>query len=343
VHESPIGSKGHRGSALDRCRPQRRAIAEGKIRCHALARGTYPGTRLPRQLLGGVRSMGFWDAVGQQDWGLEWHRNDGIEICLLETGTMPFAVAQHEYVLAPGQLTITRPWQAHVLGAPYIGWGRLHWIVLDVQALHPGAPWRWPEWIVLSPADQAELTRRLQHCARPVWRAAPAIVENFQHLAAGLTAPPRQIPYSALAIHINHLLLNLLTLLRQSPISTTPSSQIIERVDQTVSDFLKELQHNALSLMHRWSVTEMARHCGMGVTTFTDCCRRITNTTPSDYLLRCRLQVAAEMIRQDPHRKIVEIALRCGFSTGQYFATRFQQHFGCSPSAYRQNPSPRAG
>ncbi|MEI9960533.1 MAG: hypothetical protein WDM76_05170 [Limisphaerales bacterium] len=39
---------------------------------------------------------------------------------------------QKKHHLAPGHFTITRPWQLHKLGAPNIGPGRLHWLIVDV-------------------------------------------------------------------------------------------------------------------------------------------------------------------------------------------------------------------
>ena len=71
---------------IDSCAPQKRAVASGKIQLHALTHGHYPGRLLPPRVLPGLSSLGFWDASGEQDWGLEPHRNEGIEIVFLETG-----------------------------------------------------------------------------------------------------------------------------------------------------------------------------------------------------------------------------------------------------------------
>ena len=57
---------------------------------------------------------------GRRRWGLDWHRNEGIEFTWLEQGTLPFATDDVETVLRPGDLTITRPWQRHRVGAPHV-------------------------------------------------------------------------------------------------------------------------------------------------------------------------------------------------------------------------------
>jgi AraC family L-rhamnose operon regulatory protein RhaS len=336
-----IHTRRHDVPHLDRCRPQRAAIEEQKIRFFGLARGRYPGRRLPARILPGIRSIGFWDAVGTQDWGLEWHRNDGIEICCLENGTMPFGIADRFVDLSPGDMTVTLPWQEHVLGAPHIGPGRLHWIVLDVGATRPRDRWVWPDWVVLTPRDREALTERLRSLGRPVWRAPRAVVECFHRIARLLQLDRTDEAHSALAIQVNQLLLELLERLRGRPGPADPgASDPGGAIDRTISRFLRQLANDAELLSHGMTVRDMARQCQVGVTTFTECCRRITNTTPIDYLVRCRLELAARLLREQPQRRIVDIALRCGFSSSQHFATRFHERFGVSPSEYRGPHSP---
>ncbi|MDR1494081.1 MAG: hypothetical protein LBT05_15370 [Planctomycetaceae bacterium] len=82
--ESASGSPSYQdGSAIycaDSCDALCRAVEDEKISFKAFARGQYPGALLPVGVLNGLRSVGFWNAVKNQDWGLDWHRNEGIEI-----------------------------------------------------------------------------------------------------------------------------------------------------------------------------------------------------------------------------------------------------------------------
>lgn len=48
-----------------------------------------------------------------------------------------------------------------------------------------------------------------------------------------------------------------------------------------------------------------------------------------------RLQLAAHRLRRNPQETITAIAFDCGFADSAYFARRFQQQFGVSPSQYR--------
>ena len=51
----------------DACIARQQAIKAGKISFHGLTHGHYAGIRLPQNALPGLRSIGFWDAVGMQD------------------------------------------------------------------------------------------------------------------------------------------------------------------------------------------------------------------------------------------------------------------------------------
>src|SRR5207249_3334840 len=112
--------------------------------------------KLPAGELCGIKSIGYWDALGPQTWGLPWHRNEGVEVTFLESGRLGFAVDGREYALQPDALTVTRPWQSHRVGNPLIGPGKLHWLILDVGVRRPNQAWRWPDWVMLKGADREE-------------------------------------------------------------------------------------------------------------------------------------------------------------------------------------------
>lgn len=317
---------------IDSCVPQRRAVASGKIRLHALTHGRYPGRPLPPRVLPGLSSLGFWDACGEQDWGLDPHRNEGIEIVYLETGRVTFTVDRRRHPLAPGAVTVTRPWQLHCLGDPEIGPGRLHWLILDVGVRRPSQPWQWPPWIVLAPGDLHTLTRRLRHNEHPVWRGSPEIARAFRGLAACALGARRRVDVSRIILNVNLLLLALLDLSQQQRRREDPGLTSRRR---NVELFLRTLQRDPAQIAHPWTLPAMAAECGMGTTAFAQYCRNLTNQSPGDYLNRCRLERAASRLRDGSDASVTEIAMECGFGSSQYFATRFRHHFGITPRDYR--------
>jgi AraC-like DNA-binding protein len=66
--------------------------------------------------------------------------------------------------------------------------------------------------------------------------------------------------------------------------------------------------------------------------------RRLTGTTPHQYLIRARLRESAALLRSTD-RRILDIALGCGFNDLSNFNHAFRAEFGLSPRAYRRRPA----
>lgn len=100
----------------------------------------------------------------------------------------------------------------------------------------------------------------------------------------------------------------------------------LERLDQFIAG---ELQNSSLS------VEDMAAHIGMGRSIFFQKIKELTGMTPNDYLRTYRLKCAASLLA-DGRLRISEICYEVGFSSPSYFAKRFCQQFGVSPSDYQK-------
>ena len=330
----PIYQERGRTYEADTCGPVVHAVEAGQLQHVALARGQYPGRRLARNALPGVKSVGFWDADRVQDWGLDWHRNEGIELTLLESGKLGFAVDGQEFTLEPDDLTFTRPWQKHRVGDPYVGVGRLHCLILDVGVRRPHQTWRWPSWIVLTSADQRELTDILRHNEQPVWRATHEVARGFRRISAAVAADRDGSHVSSLAVHINQLFLSVLEMFRGQEVSLDESLSSARR---TVELFWQDVCRNLDHLALEWTVRGMAKRCGMGVTNFIHHSKQLVNMTPIQYLNHCRLTWAARLLKEEPDRSVTDIALACGFASSQYFATLFRRNFSVTPREFRND------
>jgi len=313
----------------DTCEPLEAAARRGEVRVVALARGSYPGRRLPAAALREVRSVGFWDARGKQTWGLDWHRNEGLELAFLAAGRLPFAVDRRAVTLEPGHLTITRPWQKHRVGDPQVSASRLIWLILDVGVRRPNQSWRWPKWLLLSPAKLQRLTHQLRHNEQIAWRADKAVAACMEAIGVAAAARPTGDNLAWLKIRINELLLALAALLeRQRPRLNADLSS----AERTVKLFLAELPQRA---DEPWTLAAMAQQCGLGRSHFSHYCRKLTNRTPISHLTVCRVEMACGRLRAQPGCSITEVALACGFNSSQYFATVFARQMGCSPQVWR--------
>jgi AraC family L-rhamnose operon regulatory protein RhaS len=329
---APIYEIGSKHYEIDTCAPQIQAAREGKIEMHALSKGHYPGKRMKSNILPGLANIGLWNCRRVQDWGLDFHRNEGLEVVFLETGSTVFEVDGRTHPLQAGHLTVTRPWQLHRLGAPHIGRGRLHWLILDVGVRRPNQPWRWPEWVVLESRDLADLTRKLRHGEQSVWQANPNIRETFREIGQCVTGWSETRMPSRLAVAVNRLLLELLDVLTLQ--QSVESPELASR-RRTVELFLRDLAGNPASCATPWTLEAMARRCGMGITAFSRYFHELVNSGPVAYLNQCRLDHAARILRLHPRRSITSVAMECGFNSSQYFATCFRHRHRMTPQAYR--------
>jgi AraC family L-rhamnose operon regulatory protein RhaS len=316
----------------DTCLNLKKAWGLGEIELEALTRLSYPGRPMPAQMLKKVNSIGYWDAQTQQNWGLDWHRNEGLELTFLETGSLAFAMeGQQEISLRANDLTITRPWQMHKLGNPCVGVGRLYWIILDVDISQPHQMWRWPDWIILSQKDMEELTIILRQNEQPVWHGSQEMCNYFHRIGKAVKEDKEGDMESNLTILINELLLCILQMFRNGKILLDKG--LVESM-RSAELFLNELP---IHLDREWTLESMAEYCGLGTTRFVHYCKKIKNMTPVHYLNYLRLRVAAEKLEKSPGMNISHIAYDCGFTSSQYFATTFKKHYGFTPKIFREH------
>jgi AraC family transcriptional regulator len=84
------------------------------------------------------------------------------------------------------------------------------------------------------------------------------------------------------------------------------------------------------------TLVELARSVGLSTAHFAVMFRQSTGETPHQFLLRCRIERAKEMLRTAKVR-IVDVAMACGFKTQQHFARVFRQMYGATPREYRND------
>jgi AraC-like DNA-binding protein len=313
----------------DTCEPLKAAVERGEAKLTARVRGAYPGEPLPPEAAPEVRTVGFWDADHDQTWGLDWHRNEGLELTYVARGKVAFAVNEQRYGLRAGDLTITRPWQRHRVGDPNVTACRLHWLILDVGVRRPNQPWKWPHWLVLSAADLVDLTTALSHNEQPVWPANDEIAFCFEKLGEAVAAFDQVSGESRLKLHINGLLIAIAGMLRRSAPALDPSLSSTQR---TVELFLSSLRNE---IEQEWTLDALAAACGLGRSRFTHYCKQLTNMTPIEFLSRCRVEAASRLLVDQRELSVTDVALQTGFGSGQYFATVFRQYTGCSPREFR--------
>ncbi len=314
----------------DTCKPLKKAASDNALGMKAIGRGSYPGKKIKADDLSGLRSVGFWDAKKEQNFGLTTHRNEGIEFSFCEAGHLSFACEGKKTTMNSNTLSITRPWQPHSIGNPHIEISRLHWLILDVEVRRPHQTWHWPDWIILDTADLDGLTRILRENEIPVWEANDDIGRIFRKITSELDEYGSPGVSSSLKLLINELLLNVYLMLKVRKPELNDSLVSSER---SVDMFLKELP---TMLNMEWTSTKMSDYCHLKPTRFIHYCKILTNMSPIQYLNYLRIRQAKVMLKS-PDLSVTDIAFNCGFSSSQYFNRMFKNSTETTPLEYRRS------
>ncbi len=272
------------------------------------------------------------------------HYNPGIEICLCRSGVYRWVVEGRVVEIKPGELSVTRPWERHSGQNNVLGPGRLMWIVLAAAAAPAGA----------APAAQALaaplLTAELG--VDSTWvlstiAAAPTsylgtiadALALFDRMAAELRCAR---PAGKAIVRSAYLTLLALVARRLSEREGADDAEDSEQVPERVLDVLNEVARRPQG---EWTSTAMADGAGLGLTAFTEWCRRATGRSPRWYLLEQRLTLARERLAEGV--SVTDAALEAGFSSSQHFSATFRKLHGETPTAYRRRISsqedPRPG
>lgn len=106
------------------------------------------------------------------------------------------------------------------------------------------------------------------------------------------------------------------------------------------ADGAGRIQKKLLNCIHerladpKLSTASLAKEVGISVRTVQTQFARL-GTTPTAYILKQRLALAAKLLRALPQKRITDIAYDSGFNDSAYFTRRFRQYFGQSPRDFR--------
>lgn len=94
--------------------------------------------------------------------------------------------------------------------------------------------------------------------------------------------------------------------------------------------------HIEAHLDKEYSLQHLAEMADLSPRGFTRLFRQLMGTSPIDYLIRKRMERAAELV-MDPKLSNSEVAHMVGLSDGNYLARQFRRIYGCSPRIYQRN------
>lgn len=131
----------------------------------------------------------------------------------------------------------------------------------------------------------------------------------------------------------------------EQPVADLPSEHIQETDAPIVlgkedERFCRKLERIVNSRMKNpnLNIDVIAAQFGIGRTNFYRKVRELMGMSPNDYLRKCRMERAAELLRNS-ELPIADVCSQVGMPDAQYFSRVFKSYFGTPPSTYREQKS----
>ena len=112
-----------------------------------------------------------------------------------------------------------------------------------------------------------------------------------------------------------------------------PSTSFVDNVRQTVIELMSKHQSDVEHVASAMNLSPFQLRTKLTAT---------TGVTPKKYILSVRLDVARQMLIDNPERTMADIAERCGFYDKSHFIKHFRETFGMNPGDYiKQKVAPK--
>ena len=257
------------------------------------------------------------------------HKNQGMEITLIEKGVMEWMVGGRPEKVETGSVFYTLPWQVHG-SLQYKEPENLVWHILfhlEKDYSTPHAHFLFGKNLGFTREESKLLSTTFssskQHCFQ-----ATAIIRSLMPALVGELQSTRELR-DVLTITLLRALLVELKRVVNSEVSDIAS---YTRSEQRVQELITVISSNC---EQQWTLVTMAEHCGIRRTQICKIFRKLTGSTPMEFLSRIRVEHAKTLLRRS-ETKIIDVAFECGYSSSQYFANNFKNATGVTPSVYRK-------
>jgi AraC-like DNA-binding protein/quercetin dioxygenase-like cupin family protein len=245
------------------------------------------------------------------------HSHPGMmEISYLARGTQNYWMGKTCFRMSGGDLFVTFPDEPHSTGPDPEHCGLMFWMILELPES--------PQNFMGLPTKQAQAywegLRNFPHrhcCAGP----------GLQPILDGVfrTAASQQTSLQRARIHLGILeyLLEILSLAQREPVRALSPEMavVVEHIEHHIDEPLP--------------VERLARESGLSIPRFKSRFRAEAGFPPAEFVLRRRIERASRLL-SSTHATVLEIALQCGFTSSQYFASAFRRVTGVTPTAFRE-------
>ncbi len=276
---------------------------------HAPRRESFTG---PQLLVPALRMLGHNSPRAAHS-ALAAHRHPGMyEICLIAGGSVEWWVGPERLEVGPGQVFITRPGEEHG----------------GVDAVIHPCDLYWAQAVLAAPTAPRAVAAGFRRLRLRTFPGSQQVRACFERLLAEHRQRDPLSPIAAQAAFHELLVTVLRDHDRHAQQREAQTRALSPEIRRAAAWMEQELEDN-------FAVAQAARRVGLSVAQFHVRFRRETGFAPGLWRTRRRIALAKSLLRR-PEASITEIALRCGFSSSQYFATVFKKMVGLTPGQYRR-------
>ena len=260
------------------------------------------------------------------------HKNSGMEITYIENGMLEWMVEGTTEKVESGSIYFTLPWQVHGSVNPKEPENTIWHVLFHLEKDYPAQQnnFYFPKSFGFSVEEMQILSTIFADSPRHCFPATPAMRSLIPTLIGEL-----QSTHELRNAHTQTLLRAILVELKRIVAGEVIEAGRHTHSEQQVQALIASLPSNC---DRKWTLAEMADHCGIQRTQLSKVFQKLTGSTPMEYLFRIRMERAKTLLRETDI-KVIDIALECGYATSQYFANTFKQATGTTPSGYRKHVS----
>lgn len=252
-------------------------------------------------------------------------QHDFWELVYTDTGHAEAVENDMVKSLSAGEITFHRPGAGHSIRI-----GEKSATVFIMSFVCTGAAMKQFRWrtFKLSTEEKGLISRLI----REAWRAF--VTEGSDVLLRELHPRENALPGAEQLIccYLEELLIGLL---RRDGETEKPGELLIEETNDTrlareIREYITE------HLTERFTVEDVARHTQYSRAYISTRFRAAVGMGIMEYVARCRISAAKEYLREG-ELSVSQISDKLGFPDPHYFARRFRQVAGCTPTEYRNS------
>lgn len=263
-------------------------------------------------------------ACFQQDitaWPVHWHWHEDWEIIVTASGSMTVSICSKKFTLRPGQGIFINSGVPHEL----CGEGEIHSAVFHPRLVGGLDSIYWQKYI-------EPLMKNPNLHSVLLDGSAPWHHEFIDALEMAWQAVADEA--DCYEFEVRAALSRVVTLLhRRFPSFQSGLSEQELRDMERIKMMLHYIQER---FDEELTITKIAESATISKSECLRCFHRTLGITPIQYLKQFRIQRAAELLLSS-NKKIVDIAMDCGFSDASYFIRQFRETKGITPKEFQRN------